>query len=141
MMSGSHSALRSRARPLLASAIAVSASVLMTLGALLASALTCDESCDEASGRWQDSPDAWQWDAQLAIAVLGLCGALALAVAVIARRRRLARAGLAASVSSMLAWSALLGFLMLSVPICGLVALLAAGALRGDGRCPEAAQF
>jgi hypothetical protein len=114
-----------RGRLLLAAAIATSAAALMALGALVASALTCDESCDAGSARWQDRPDAWQWDAQLVIAALGLCGALAFAAAAIPGRRRLARAVVAITIACMLAWCALMGFLVLGLALSGLVALLA----------------
>lgn len=58
---------------------------LPTLGALLVGAaawfglafagalneLRCDEGCDERSGTWWHSIDAWQWTAQVVLALVG----------------------------------------------------------------------
>lgn len=50
------------------------------LPAYLLWTLRCDESCaapeDTASAEWSQVEDAWQWDAQFAVAVIGLVAAL-----------------------------------------------------------------
>jgi hypothetical protein len=55
----------------------------------LASALTCDEGCDDRSHLWRDNPDAWQWSALawLGAGCFALC--VAFAVSLAARRPRL----------------------------------------------------
>lgn len=69
---------------------AILAGVAATLGslgglgvALLVRALTCDD----RSTAWRDNPDAWQWDAHLAVAgVATLCALYALWAGITRRR-------------------------------------------------------
>jgi hypothetical protein len=41
-----------------------------TLAGLIVGALRCDESCNTGIGGWSDDPDAWQWKAIVAGAVV-----------------------------------------------------------------------
>jgi hypothetical protein len=61
------------------------------VGALWGFGLKCDDSCGGVT-RWRDNPDAWQWNALGTVGLVGFACAVALLVAVAARRRGLASA-------------------------------------------------
>jgi hypothetical protein len=63
------------------------ASFLGLLG-LLANAMRCDDNCALGVPGWRNDPNAWQWSAELAIAVAILAAAVALNVSLWTRRRR-----------------------------------------------------
>jgi len=68
----------------------------------------CDESCGD-NGRWQYDPQAWQWDALAALALIGFLSALL----VFARRVRLWRLvfyGIQLALLALVAWLAGLGY-------------------------------
>lgn len=101
-------------------AAAIEAALLIALACvsvLVAAALLelkCDESCDEnlsaeaRSGEWWHTLDAWQWSAQLVVALVGLAAVIA-ALAFVARRRyRRASASMVLAAGAFAAWAAFL---------------------------------
>ena len=78
----------------------------MLFAAGIVAALTCDESCDERSTAWRDDPGAWQWDAQLVLAVAA-AGTMLAGALLMSRSDRGSAAGIfAAGVVAALAWAA-----------------------------------
>ena len=69
-------------------------------------ALECDESCDDRSSLWMDDPDAWQWDAQFALAAAAVAAGLAGALLLFRREGRTGAWLFGAGVVGCLAWAA-----------------------------------
>lgn len=78
--------------------------VVNAVGVLLAlfvDAMRCDEGCSDQPLNWHENVDAWQWDAQLAVAGIGVLASL-LAILAIARGRS---AAVPVLVASLVAWA------------------------------------
>src|SRR3954454_14763668 len=78
----------------------LAAAALALIGALFAlfvDLMRCDEGCSDQPLSWHEDADAWQWDAQLAVAGVAVLCALWAAVAIARGRWRSATyAGMAA---------------------------------------------
>lgn len=111
---------RARAGSSFARALAVGQAALSTgvlslvvLDATAMLVLRCDEACDEnllpafRSGRWWDTSDAWQWDAQALVALSGLTAGAAAIIAIARRRHARATAAFALAVACLVGWSVL----------------------------------
>jgi hypothetical protein len=91
----------------------LAAAGLGTLAAAVYFDLKCDEGCDESAspdvrtGRWFDSQDAWQWWAQLGLALAGLLAASAFVYLTMRRRYRDALVVLLVGVGCFAAWAAM----------------------------------
>ena len=79
----------------------------IVVAALVANSLTCDDTCGSGSG-WTDDPDAWQWDAQLVLAIAAACTALAGALLLFTEERRLGARVFFAGVGAGLLWLAVI---------------------------------
>jgi hypothetical protein len=87
----------------------LAAAAVATALALLLSGITCDESCEpETSDHWYDDPDAWQWDAQALLALVGILIATAGVVQTLRRRYRSASMLIAGSAVTFAGWLALI---------------------------------
>jgi hypothetical protein len=80
--------------------------LLVTLVALLASGLKCDDSCADPgfADEWNDDPDSWQWNAQLYVALAGLVPAGAVLAGVIKRDPRVTRWAFAGALAAYGVW-------------------------------------
>lgn len=93
---------------------AVEAALLMAAGALgvflavVLRSLSCDESCEEVSSDWWHTDNAWQWDAQLAVAVIGFAALAAALWNTMRNRHRRASASMALAAAAFAAWAVFL---------------------------------
>ena len=92
----------------------VAGTVFAGLFALLLFGMKCDESCDEnaslaaRSGEWWHTLDAWQWNAQLALALAAFVATGVAFGFVVGRRYRAAPVAVAAAVSLFCGWALLI---------------------------------
>jgi len=76
-------------------------------------AMKCDESCDEnvvpeaRSGNWWHTLDAWQWEAQLALAVVALLASVAAVALPVERRYYAAMGAVIVGLTAFCAWALL----------------------------------
>ena len=74
-------------------------------------AMKCDESCDEnvvpeaRSGEWWHTLDAWQWEAQLALAVVALLASVAAVALPVERRYYAAMASVVLGLAAFCSWA------------------------------------
>lgn len=91
----------------------LAAASVATLAAVVYFDLKCNEGCDEnaspdvRTGRWFDTQDAWQWWAQLGLAMAGLVAALTFAYLTWRRRYRDALAVLIVGIGCFAVWAAM----------------------------------
>jgi hypothetical protein len=98
----------SRAGALIESSVLTLLAAYGVLGALILASLKCDESCYDESGEWWHTLDAWQWPAQLVVAVAGFAAIVAAFAWTIRRRHRAASASMVVAAASFGAWAAFL---------------------------------
>jgi hypothetical protein len=85
---------------------------IASLAALFWLGMKCDESCDEnleaPSGDWWHTLDAWQWEAQAALAGAAFVAALAAVVLPLVRRYRAAMIAVVLGLAAFCAWALLM---------------------------------
>src|SRR5688572_10342065 len=87
---------------------------LASLAALFWLGLKCDESCTEPgspteqAGEWWHTIDAWQWEAQAALAAAALVASLAAVVLPLMRRYYAAMAAVIVGLAAFCAWALLM---------------------------------
>lgn len=90
-----------RVSAVMGAVLLVIASGVAFLLALFVNAMRCDEGCEYPPvTSWHDNSDAWQWDALLGCAGIGLLAAICTVVAVLVRKR----AAIPAAAISLIAW-------------------------------------
>jgi hypothetical protein len=104
MTAAPHERRAERITGIVASVVTLLGALFLTFIAWIVSGLTCDESCAEGSGQWDDNPDAWQWDFQLLWALAGLGLAIAMVALAAQGRSRAATIAFLATLLTYAGW-------------------------------------